>query len=75
MKILPTGFVCLTVAKSCPWFTVGEKYPAIYEDDGVFIKDDERDEVKWKLTKVDGIWSIDIQNHVPRIVATFNEQE
>lgn len=75
MKRFPTGFTCLTVSKYCPWFTVGENYTAIYEDDGVFIKDDERGEVKWKLTKVDGIWSIDIQNHVPRIVATFNEQE
>lgn len=75
MKTLPAGFICLTVDKSCPWFTVGEKYAAIYEDDGIFIKDDEQDELKWKLTKVDGIWSIEIQNHLPRVVATFNEQE
>ena len=75
MKTLPTGFTCLTVDKCCPWFTVGENYAAIYEDHGVFIKDDEWDEVKWKLTKVDGIWSIEINNHMPRIVATFNELE
>lgn len=75
MKTLPTGFTCLTVHKSCPWFTVGETYNAIYKDDGVFIPDDEKDGVTWKLTKVRGVWSLKIQNHLPCIVATFNEQE
>lgn len=75
MKRFPTGFTCLTVHKSYPWFTVGETYNAIYKDNGVFIQDDEKDGQEWKLTKVCGIWSIEIQNHIPRIVATFNEQE
>lgn len=75
MKHLPTEFTCLTVDKSCPWFTVGETYSAIYKNGGVFIPDDEKDGVTWKLTNVSGIWSIEIQNHVPGIVATFNEQE
>lgn len=76
MKRLPTGFTCLTVNKSCPWFTVGKTYNAIYKDDGVFIQDDEPDNgFDWKLTKTRGAWLLEIQNHVPRIVATFNEQE
>lgn len=75
MKRFPTGFTCLTVDKSCPWFTVGETYNAVYKDGGVFIPDDEKDGVTWKLTKVRGVWSLEIQNHLPRIVATFNEQE
>lgn len=76
MKRFPTGFTCLTVGKSCPWFTVGETYEAVYKDDGIFIPDDEKDGVMWKLTKRRrGKWSIEIENHVPRIVATFNEQE
>lgn len=74
MKRFPTGFTCLTVDKSCPWFTVGKTYNAVYKDDRVSIRDDVAD-LEWKLTKVSGIWSIEIQNHVPGIVATFNEQD
>lgn len=75
MKRLPSAFTCVTVDKSCPWFTVGKSYPALYKDDGAFIQDDEQNEVTWKLTRVSGVWSLDIKNHLPRIVATFKEQE
>ncbi|EJY0635040.1 hypothetical protein OE855_002581 [Salmonella enterica subsp. enterica serovar Schwarzengrund] len=78
MKRFPTILTCLTVNKACPWFTVGKNYTPIYKDNGVFIQDDELDNgFKWQLTKFknNSTWVLEIQNHVPRIVATFNEQD
>lgn len=75
MTRFPTGFTCLAVDKSCPWFTVGKIYNAIYKDDGVFIQDDEKDGQEWKLKRTDNIWMIGFEYHTPRIIATFNEQE
>lgn len=67
MKRFPTILTCLTVDKACPWFTVGKNYTPIYKDNGF----------KWQLTKFknNSTWVLEIQNHVPRIVATFNEQD
>lgn len=77
MKRFPTGFKCLTVSEHCPWFTVDKIYTPIYKDEGVFVPDDEPDNgFTWKLTKSeDDVWLIEIENHIPRIIATFNEQD